>query len=194
MLRCKQVGEDFELSSLFSLPELACPVDWHGTPIDFPFAFYFAVSSEEVFFGAILPSTEKALPSTSFGEFVEGLWEGAVIELFLAEEGTSRYQEINLAPSGAWWSCAFDSYRARASLPPPRSIKIFASPRGEILELGAAIKRNELAIQTGFGERNRANLSAILGSGNNRSYLSLSPSSGEPDFHRVESWSKVRRT
>ena len=46
----------------------------------------------------------------SLGEFVEGLWNEDVAELFLAGPGNS-YQELNFSPTGAWWSALFSGYR-----------------------------------------------------------------------------------
>lgn len=46
------------------------------------------------------------------GEFVEGLWEQDVAEFFVAGPGPG-YQEINIAPTGAWWCCLFSGYRER---------------------------------------------------------------------------------
>lgn len=44
------------------------------------------------------------------GEFVAGLWEQDVAEFFVSAGG-AQYQEINISPTGAWWSALFSGYR-----------------------------------------------------------------------------------
>lgn len=45
------------------------------------------------------------------GQFVEGLWEHDVAEFFVASSEGTDYQEINISPTGAWWSAYFSDYR-----------------------------------------------------------------------------------
>lgn len=47
------------------------------------------------------------------GDFVEGLWERDVAEFFVGTANGDVYQEINVSPSGAWWSALFSDYRVR---------------------------------------------------------------------------------
>ena len=47
------------------------------------------------------------------GEFIEGLWEGDVVELFIREKKSDGYFEFNLSADGAWWGCYFSSPRIR---------------------------------------------------------------------------------
>jgi hypothetical protein len=47
------------------------------------------------------------------GEFIEGLWTTDVAEFFLQDAHSGEYQEFNISPVGAWWSCSFSEYRKR---------------------------------------------------------------------------------
>lgn len=47
------------------------------------------------------------------GEFIEGLWTTDVAEVFLQDAQSGEYQEFNVSPVGAWWSCSFSGYRKR---------------------------------------------------------------------------------
>jgi hypothetical protein len=141
-------------------------------------------------FRANVPAWFEPAPE---GAFVEGLWERDVAELFLCDESGPGYQEFNFAPSGAWWSCHFSSYRQRdlsfrgATLADCRAVADGAGWRVAAM-LPAA------AFAGGFSLRGRrANVSAILGA-EPRLYFSVAPIPGEPDFHKSPFFPVLART
>jgi len=102
------------VDDLRALPHERREVDWSGTRLPLPFTWCVALDPDTVWFLCSLPGGGRS--SSPRGEFVEGLWEEDVAELFIKSPDGS-YQELNLAPSGAWWSMTLDEYRIRRSSP-----------------------------------------------------------------------------
>ena len=121
-------------------------------------------------------------PDASEGQRFEGLWEGDVIELFLAAPD-GRYLEINLATNCAWWACHFDSPRSRSQEP---------APLCRTSRLSDGVLRLATSVEWLSKSCNpcdlRWNVTAIL----HRQaclYSSAAPLSWEnPDFHQPESF------
>jgi hypothetical protein len=141
-----------------------------------------AQSHDELFFGGTVEAPPRGDLSPGCGQFVEGLWAQDVLELFWKSSGSSGYQELNLAPSGAWWWCAFRGYRQRdegASAPPARA---HVERRSDRWSAAVALPRASLG-----GADLRAatlNVCAILGDPR-RFYTHEGPATAEPDFHAI---------
>jgi hypothetical protein len=120
-----------------ALPRESSDADWSSARLPSPFAWCVARDPDTVWFLCSLPGGEHS--SSSRGEFVEGLWEEDVAELFIkSPDGT--YQELNLAPSGAWWSMTLDGYRVRR-----------ASPlRPEVRHLTTSVSAGEWSVLVGL--------------------------------------------
>ena len=87
-------------------------VDWYGRPSVYQPETAVSLTGDTLSFHfrcRKAPSHDDNLKSS---EFVEGLWERDVAEFFVAGPGPG-YQEINVSPGGAWWSCLFSGYRER---------------------------------------------------------------------------------
>lgn len=95
-----------------ALPRECRRTDWYGTPLPTALSWSIALDPEALWFVCSLPGGGRSL--SSHGEFFEGLWEGDVAELFI-KSPSGEYQELNIAPSGAWWSMTLDAYRVRRS-------------------------------------------------------------------------------
>lgn len=99
---------------VLALPRESRNVDWYGTPLPTALSWCVALDPEALWFVCALPGGGRSLSSR--GEFFEGLWEGDVAELFI-KAPSGEYQELNIAPSGAWWSMTLDEYRVRRASP-----------------------------------------------------------------------------
>jgi len=138
------------------------------------------------------------------GAFVEKLWEGDVIELFLLNPQTGFYVEFNLGPRGGWWYCAFNSPRKRAALPERLSGVIArAAPSGTACSIANGAFRDAvpqawdssltvpltslppaLSFDT---EAPMGNITFCLG--RPQQFISLADlGGGTPDFHRPDKW------
>jgi len=136
-------------------------------------SFSLGVTPEELLFRVLFPTE----PSQQKRQWVEGLWEEDVAELFICDPNTGRYQELNLSPDGAWWSSVFSTYRKRVPLTGAPSPRIDVNGR----EVTLRVRLNELGVSLANA---KGNVSAIL-AGN---YLSWTKALLEPtpDFHRTE--------
>lgn len=158
--------------------------EWFGAEVPSPPQYQIALTSDALIFAGGRNVAPHCTPRAA-GSFVEGLWEEEVGELFLCAPEGSRYLEVNLAPSGAWWWCLFDSYRIRAKSQPT------APPRAEALATQSAESwRSELILPLSdlpFELRPRgsfrANVSFVL-PGVPVQYVTATPLLSEkPDFH-----------
>jgi len=99
---------------VLSVPQGSNATDWYGALLPTPLSWCVAIDPEALWFACTLPG--GSLCSSVAGEFVEGLWEEDVAELFI-KSPSGEYQEINVAPSGAWWAMTLDEYRVRRVSP-----------------------------------------------------------------------------
>jgi hypothetical protein len=125
------------------------------------------------------------------GEFIEALWNDDVVELFVMNT-SGGYQEFNVSPAGAWWTCAFSSYRTRAFeqrafSPLFVEAHVTAAGWGALLSVALA----DISIVSPISEA-RMHVSSILTAGEQPRYLSSSPLSDKaPDFHDEHCFSRV---
>ena len=119
------------------LPRESRRIDWSGNPLPRPLTWCVAFDPETLWFFCSLPGGGRS--SSLRGEFVEGLWEDDVAELFI-KSPAGIYQEFNFAPSGAWWSMTLDEYRLRRSSP----------KRPEIRDLTTSVSVGEWSVVVGL--------------------------------------------
>ena len=134
-------------------------------------------------------------------EFVTGLWNGNVVELFLGNPKTGRYLEVHLAPSGRWWSCLFTGVRVREveeGRPLPLSVIHHRRDKhGRRWEASVQVQAAVLCKLLGVGDfmELRANLAAIAHPVTGRTlYFSLAAMPGaKPNFHQPAAWLEMTR-
>jgi len=98
---------------LLHSPGLPIDQDWEGAPAPKRIAFLLGRTDKELLFGASFPAGLHGIGAP--GQFREGLWHGNVFELFVHSAESDKYCELNLSPTGAWWSMFFDGYRKRVA-------------------------------------------------------------------------------
>jgi len=181
--------------TLATLPKHKLDHDWHGDPPLAPSYFVLALDPSNLWFAAECKQTPNFDRKFAQNDFAEGLWQRDVAELFLVEDQTSRYQEFNLSPSGAWWSGVFKSYRQADQTfdhkhsPTITSIITCANIMDNSWSSAMRIPLTSLAITITFGPQSKANVSMIIG-GQLRQHLSWSKiASKQPDFHRCQEFS-----
>lgn len=87
--------------------------DWFGDKLARPFWGRFEVKDELALFRAVVPYAPPVARLHSQGDFIEGLWNSDVVELFIGDR-QGRYVEFNVSADGAWWFMPFADYRIRA--------------------------------------------------------------------------------
>lgn len=123
--------------------------------------------------------------SLAHGQFVEGLWESDVAEFFVSGGGQD-YQEVNISPTGAWWSAQFSNYRERSRVS-EFDVSIQSKVGSGLWEV-----RFETALSNLFPWRDcapqarRISPTAILFDTKPHYFAWNHNSGGEPDFHRAD--------
>lgn len=125
------------------------------------------------------------------GDFVEGLWQKDVAELFVAGLGTD-YQEVNISPTGAWWSAYFSDYRklVREVFFEPR-ITVEASEGHWAVNFEAPLEAF-VPLEGLSLEDYRFSATAILYTPEAQYFAWNHSGGGEPDFHRSELFQALR--
>jgi len=156
--------------------------DWFGEKLVRPFRASFAVQDERAAFHAVMPYAPPVADLHRRGDFVEGLWNDDVIELFVRDH-SGRYVEFNVSADGAWWFMPFTDYRTRAQdgcNPPETAISIVREDLQWQVRLSFDID-HLLMFLSGV---NLIHFSAIHYQGGAPVYLSSRRVlGGDPDFH-----------
>ena len=119
------------------------------------------------------------------GDFFYGLWEQDVAEFFVAGAG-ARYQEINISPSGAWWSGLFSDYRVLESNQQfDCSIESKISSHSWEISFEAELRHFQPWRELPSSER-RISVASILYDPDPQYFAWNHGGGGEPDFHRQD--------
>ncbi len=183
-----QVTGDLSWEELFSFDSIALNRDWDGLVVSSPLALSLALNEHHFFFAVTGVGVPHCAPDAAVGSFSEGLWHYDVVELFLGRTGAESYQELNLGPQGAWWSCLFEGYRKRypGAIDAPSAVSVFADRSDTVWQAAIALPLSGLLVDFNEPSTIRANISAILTENSKRRYLSYAKiDAKEPDFHRL---------
>jgi hypothetical protein len=180
------------LDRVRSLPTSPIPSDWHGAPLTAPIQWFLGRDPVALWFRAVVPQLPVFDNALRPGQFVEGLWEQDVAELFIGGEA-GHYQEFNLNPAGAWWTCFFTGYRTRAiATRRPETICIDTDITPSSWDAVLAVRSAELSVP--LTQRSTVHVSFIL-HGQGKQYVSSHPVGGrEPDYHLPECFRPVQLT
>jgi len=168
--------------------------DWSGGRVEPAAAFSLVADPRRLWFVASRRRPAVLHPAARPGRFAPELWKYDVAELWLANEGSGRYFEFNLAPNGAWWSCEFRGPRVRedaAEIAMPE-VATFAelAPDGAWVA-AMALPLDLLRARLDFGAETRANVTFVLESPAQRYLSAVDLGGGEPDFHQPGKFGKV---
>ncbi len=193
MLPVYSSSKQLNFEQVFNIPPHQIDFDWYGEQLKNPPRFVLAKDTINLFFAAFIDSAPFHDPTAAQGEFVEGLWNKDVAEFFIANSGTPTYQEFNLSPSGAWWSCLFSKYRKRdiANFRMPNNIKTCAALSASSWRAALSIPLTELSIPIDFETDTRINICFALGKTKRRYVSWANIQNYDPDFHRAEDFEDV---
>lgn len=148
-----------------------------------------AIDSAALWFACEVDAAPFCDTAHQNGDFIEGLWLKDVAEFFLRDSETGEYQEFNVSPRGAWWSCVFSSYRHRHLMQRrPSTVSVMGDCGESRWKVVFGVRLDELA--SPLSPQTTVHVSLIShshgGSGEPR-YFSSHPVRGlEPDFHLPE--------
>jgi len=178
------------IEAVKQLPRTAIAKEWHGSEISPPLLFSVAIDPKALWFLASRAAAPVCDRSLACGAFVEGLWEQELAEVFLCAAEGSRYLEVNISPSGAWWSCSFHGYRERDSSTALEGVEAWAEPLtsdSTRWEAGLKIPRASISSRISFGVqggKSRGNVSGVVLSKSRPLYLTYGNlEAANPDFH-----------
>lgn len=178
--------------TLFDYKMLPFNFSWESTSVPHParYALFTTGDTLTVIFSSPIPAWSDRHDHAK--EFVSGLWEYDVGEIFLYAPESGRYQEFNIAPSGAWWSCAFSSYRKCVDVPIAiPTIKSWSESTPAGWRAALEIPLSQLQIGCHELKSLRCNICSIEGK-NPRHYLSAATiETPDPDFHHQSSFLPV---
>ncbi|MGB1874844.1 MAG: hypothetical protein ACPH5P_03735 [Akkermansiaceae bacterium] len=161
--------------------------DWFGQYLDVPASFALAVDPANLWFFAQRDKRASMLAGTQTNEFVEGLWNHDVAELFVGGSESERYLEFNLAPNGAWWSAEFCGPRKRVNedAHPVEGITTHSRISDDgCWRAALTIPIVYLKDNFGFGVDTRLNVTFIVDTPAQRFLSAASLPGREPDFHQ----------
>lgn len=150
-----------------------------------PAAKYFlGKSASQIFFKIQIQTLPDYDSTLKPNDFIEGLWKRDIAELFIGNRITGEYQEFNIAPSSAWWSEFFNSYRQRAGLPINSSGLIVDSEIQSNCWIATLIIDTK-SLMLPIDDNNFVYNICVISGSNPRHYLcSQKPLDETPDFHR----------
>lgn len=162
---------------------------WKGSTLPHPFSWSVAMDPRTLWFVCSLPGGHVYSREEYQGEFVEGLWNRDVAELFI-KNPEGRCQEFNVAPSGAWWSMTLSEYRKRdPGAKRPHLSHISCSLKEGSWEVVAAFERCSLDVD--IAPNSRIHVSGMWYRPE-PTYLSSHPPRGvEPDYHHAECFEPI---
>ncbi|TAM10802.1 MAG: DOMON-like domain-containing protein [Nevskiaceae bacterium] len=156
---------------------LEVSVEWHNDGLQL---LYFLQGALDTL---ALPAFTAVTPGSQ-------LWERTCFEAFMQADGGPGYREFNYAPSGAWASYAFTTYRAADNTTDARQAPQISASRGAA-HLVLSV-RQPLPPALATAGLLHLGLSAVLETcDGRRSYWALHHAAPQPDFHRAESFTLV---
>lgn len=193
MLPVYKVSTTISFDRLFELPQNQIEYDWFGERVKNTLTFVVAVDPDRILLGTKVDAAPWYDPAHQQGQFIEGLWNKDVAEIFLASSSSPVYQEINLGPSGAWWSCFFSKYRKRdtSGFRMPEGVTTHSKIGPASWEAAIAIPLSQFSFPLDLEGDTRANVSFVIGKAK-RQYLTWANiQQREPDFHRAEDFENI---
>ena len=170
-------------------------LDWFGASLPCPPLWAMSIENDFLAFRGMVGSPPICTEHDSEGSFVEGLWVGDVVELFLSNPKTGFYVEFNLGPRGAWWCCASDSPRSRCAGGAQRinGVQTRAICLEKCWDSAMSIPLKSLPSRLTFdADATLANITFCLG--RPQKFVTLADlGGGEPDFHRPNMWIPINR-
>jgi hypothetical protein len=162
------------------------PSDWFGRPALHQACFALGLRAGRLTYRFRAGKAPECDGGLALGSFQEGLWEQDVAELFVMAAGP-EYHELNLSPTGAWWSASFSSYRAGAAEQRLSSVQTRAQWDGSAWTSEISFDLAELPVLGGCSpEQARLNVCAILHPPKPEFLCYAHTGGGEPDFHRAD--------
>lgn len=186
MLPVYLFDSQISLSQLERLPRCQLEREYSQQKTQIPWEFVLALDSLNFALAFFGPTALQNVAAPLPGEFVEGLWEKNVFEVFLASGNGSRYQELQLSPDGAWWTALHDAPRKRiVESQSNRQAQIQLTVCDGMFSAGLLVPRSEIGISLTPVEKVRGNVTACFSDGSERRFLSYAKlGKGKPDFHQ----------
>ncbi len=156
--------------------------DWFGKSARKPVSALLATDEHHLWFGGEAEGEFDFDADLSANDFIKGLWEKDLVELFLYNEGNGRYLELNLSPAGAWWGAVFSAPRMQVAEWRPTAARAYSIRGPKKWRSALCLPWDEIRKELGGGVTH-ANLTAITGTPEQQFFTLSDLGQGEPDFH-----------
>ena len=167
------------------------PSDWFGRPPRHRASYRLWLNKDILGFRFVAEKSAQCDMALRPGDFVEGLWEQDVAELFLMGPD-GRYQELNLSPRGAWWCALFSGYRQRQNAFQAPSVQTRAgSETGRWWAELYLNVRDIPVLGEGGWQTARLHVASILNPDAPEYLCSGHHAGGEPDFHSAGNFQEL---
>ena len=162
-----------------------CEKDWFGADAPYKPQMSLTVGEEFLDFRFQVNKTPHFNSERKFGDFVPRLSDWDVAEFFLAGTGQD-YQEVNVSPTGAWWSAYFEGYRVEPrELRYPSEIVVEKDDSSWSMSFRTELK-HFIPWMNSPREDWRISVTSILYDPEPTFYCWNHFTGGEPDYHRVD--------
>jgi hypothetical protein len=177
--------KELSVKKLISLPRMVLARTHNGAKSPISLEYTFAIDLRNIYLGVFNANQFQNVQKYPKESFVEGLWEQDVIELFLRDDTTENYQELQLSPSGAWWTSAFSAPRVKMEYDfTGTKAKVTSGVDHQDEWVVLTLSRDTLKINCSFSNDSYCNICACIGD-KERHYLSATSFPGaEPNFHQ----------
>lgn len=130
--------------------------------------------------------SQLAIPTGTGGSRRDELWKHTCFELFLKDDESNEYIELNFSPNGDWAAYLFESYRqGRTDLAcAPPQIATRADDKG----LHVSVRMPLTALDLGTGQVWLGPAAIISSQSGARSFWALHHPEDNPDFHLTENF------
>lgn len=162
--------------------------EWYGHTVKTPVIYSFHTDGKYLYFHAEQPAAVSVPPYAEPHAFTPELWKFDTAEFFIAPAEGTRYMEFNLCPNGAWWCCVFSDKRCADTTVTPPQAETHATLTENGWSATAVLKVSDLQALGIDLHHCRLAAAAILNSPDYVFLTTAEDQSGEPDFHRPDSW------
>ena len=168
------------------------PFRWEDNLEFGPLSTFVALDKDSIHFVAQWDGKLNFDSSLSEGDFKEGLWEKDAAELFIVDDKSDAYLELNISPAGAWWCSLFSNYRnPDNSFKKPGDVNVATQKLKGAIRTSLSFPKKALPFECRFIASSILNMSGTVTGKKNRYVSWANIETKEPDFHNTAFFERI---